>query len=597
MTKLKFLFLVFIAFAPTLAFSAPASRFGASPEQVRAAEARYASLENEFAGIARENNINEASLRAIARELGLRNPNVSADRFLIAIRAKAQEARALVAQISTLRERVSQLESAQLRDPAKLALDRAEAAFNQGRLEDAENELASLEVLRRSDIQSARDAWNAIIRRQSDIAALRGDLEKMDEILRAARRQREEWLARDAHKLWEDEIARAVHWYDNGDKLGVNSSLLRAIEILREDILPITSKTSSPIDWGATQNYLGNALWTLGRRENTNDNLRAAVIAYEEALTTRTRALVPLDWATTQNNLGNALSDLGDRENSPEKLIAAMNAYQSALLERTRVTAPLDWAMTQNNLGATLRSIGERENSIEKLQAAVAAYRAALQEWTRERIPNRWAGTQNNLGNVLKTLGERENSHELLKQSIDAYNQALLERTRESVPLQWAATQANMALAFHALAELENSSQRLRQSIEASNLSLLERTRERVPLDWAASQNGLGISLSLLGERESSLEILTSAKSAFDSALLEYTRDRVPLFWAYGINGRANTNRRIATLTRDCQLANSALADMQIARDILVSSGHAAFLEKSRIQIELAQSLIAQICN
>lgn len=579
------------------ASAAPTSRFGASPEQVRAAEARYASLESQFGSIARENSINEASLRAIARELGLRNPDVSSDRFLAAIRAKAQEARALLAQISSLRQRVTELETANLRDPAKLALDRAEAAFNEGRLEAAETELAGLEVLRRSEVAGARDAWSAIIRRQADIAALRGDLEKMDDILRGARRQREEWLANDAHKIWEDEIARAVHWYDSGDKLGINANLVRAIDIFREDILPLAPRERLPLDWGATQNYLGNALWTLGRRENTTANLQAAVSAYQSALLERTRERAPLAWATTQNNLGNAISDLGERESSSEKLQLAVQAYEAALLERTRERAPIDWAMTQNNLGATLRSLGERENSPEKLNASVEAYRLALLEWTQARVPNRWAGTQNNLGNVLSSIGQRENSLPKLQQAIEAFDQALLERTRERVPLQWALTQHNRAIVYYEIARRENTSARLQQSIEAFQLALLERTRERIPLDWASSLNGLGVSLSLKGEREKSKEILESAINTFDEALLENRREIVPIGWALSINGRAFAKLRLAKLTNDCELANSSMRELLQARELYTGFSLNSLLETSRLQLVEGEAIIANVCR
>jgi tetratricopeptide (TPR) repeat protein len=86
-------------------------------------------------------------------------------------------------------------------------------------------------------------------------------------------------------------------------------------------------------------------------------------------------------------NWGNALASLGERENSTTRLEQAVAAYQAALEEWTRERVPLQWAMTQNNLGTTLASLGKRESGTTRLEQAVAAYQAALEERTRERVP------------------------------------------------------------------------------------------------------------------------------------------------------------------------------------------------------------------
>ncbi|MDR0997033.1 MAG: hypothetical protein LBL69_05155, partial [Zoogloeaceae bacterium] len=56
-----------------------------------------------------------------------------------------------------------------------------------------------------------------------------------------------------------------------------------------------------------------------------------AVVAFREALKDRSRERVPLDWAATQNNLGGALFYLSAWEKSTEKLKEAITALQSAL--------------------------------------------------------------------------------------------------------------------------------------------------------------------------------------------------------------------------------------------------------------------------
>ena len=118
----------------------------------------------------------------------------------------------------------------------------------------------------------------------------------------------------------------------------------------------------------------------------------------------RTREQVPLQWAATQNNLGNALATLGAREDGTERLEQAVTAYNAALEVRTREQVPLQWAATQNNLGGALQNLGEREDGTERLEQAVTAYNAALEVRTRERVPLDWANTQDNLGDALVFL-------------------------------------------------------------------------------------------------------------------------------------------------------------------------------------------------
>src|SRR5208282_1557060 len=82
------------------------------------------------------------------------------------------------------------------------------------------------------------------------------------------------------------------------------------------------------------------------RPQSHTARLEAAVAAYQEALKERTRERVPLDWAATQNNLGNALYELGLREADTAKLEAAVAAYQEAL----KVWRGPDASMAQDNL-------------------------------------------------------------------------------------------------------------------------------------------------------------------------------------------------------------------------------------------------------
>jgi hypothetical protein len=350
-----------------------------------------------------------------------------------------------------------------------------------------------------------------------------------------------------------------------------------------------------PLDWARTQNNLGNALQTLGGRESGTARLVESVAAYRAALEERARDRAPLDWASTQNNLGNALAILGERESGTARLEQAVAAYRAALEERTRDRGPLDWATTQNNLGAALRTLGVRESGTTRLVQAVAAYRAALEEWTRDRVPLDWAITQNNLGNALQTLGRRESGTVRLEQAVAAYHAALEERTRNRVPLDWAMTQNNLGNALQTLGERESGTARLEQAVAACRAALEERTRDRVPLNWATTQNNLGTALATLGERESGTTRLEEAVAAYSAALEERTRDRVPLDWAMSFGNQGEALMLLADRRGDAAMAETALRQIETARDVTRDSGHAANAAYYESQLTNARAVLARL--
>jgi tetratricopeptide (TPR) repeat protein len=235
--------------------------------------------------------------------------------------------------------------------------------------------------------------------------------------------------------------------FQQGGEFGDNGALLSAIERYKR-LINLAPRERVPLDWARTQDGLGIALTTFGRRESGSAELEEAVATFREALKERTRERVPLDWAMTQTHLGFALFRLGERESGTAKFEEAVAVFREALKEQTRERAPLEWATTQHNLGNALFRLGERETGTVKLEEAVVAHREALKEWIRELAPLQWALTQNDLGVALLSLGWRESGTAKFEEAVAAYREALKEQTRERVPLDWAQTQTNQAMRF-----------------------------------------------------------------------------------------------------------------------------------------------------
>jgi tetratricopeptide (TPR) repeat protein len=98
------------------------------------------------------------------------------------------------------------------------------------------------------------------------------------------------------------------------------------------------------VDFGAKRiEYLdseADALYRQGDEFGDNGALRSAIERYERLLDLRRRERVPLDWAASQNSLGTALWVLGTRDHGTARLEDAVAAFREALKERTRERVP-----------------------------------------------------------------------------------------------------------------------------------------------------------------------------------------------------------------------------------------------------------------
>ncbi|WP_439547494.1 hypothetical protein [Sandarakinorhabdus sp.] len=218
-------------------------------------------------------------------------------------------------------------------------------------------------------------------------------------------------------------------------------------------LLERIDKAAQPKHWAGGKNNLGNALSTLGERQDDPAALTAAIAAFRDALTVYTRDALPLDWAMTQNNLGNALRTLGERQADPAALTAALNAFRDALTVYTRDALPFDWAMTQNNLGTALQTLGERQDDPAALTAAIAAYRDALAVYTRDALPLQWALTHENCASALK---------------------ALARLTRDAVPAREAVADLEAALTIFAHPGLAHNRAKAERGLDRARALLAE---------------------------------------------------------------------------------------------------------------------------
>ena len=180
---------------------------------------------------------------------------------------------------------------------------------------------------------------------------------------------------------------------------------------------------------------LGNKAWDIGTVElEKAEFMKIAIEAYDKALEVRTRDRYPMDYGMTQNNLGNAYQTLAEVEGKAENSKRAIGAYEEALKVRTRDKFPIQYGTMQNNLGGAYTRLAEVEAKTENSKRAIEAYDKALEVRTRDKFPMDYAMTQNNLGTAYRTLAEVEAKTENSKRAIEAYEEALKIYTESEYP-------------------------------------------------------------------------------------------------------------------------------------------------------------------
>lgn len=529
--------LMFVAPAPVLAQSAVELRefganFGLTPPQVRRLFALYDARAMQLGGLADARRVDRRTFRAAALRMGARNPNLTTDEFLRLAESVAQQAASARDKINDLGRRIAKLDPGELRTRSLAVLDQGRAAFDAGKLGEAEQAFGELDYLRQSDLSLTREAWKEAVLAQMRIAPLVGENERASQLADRAARQSLDWGRYDALTF---ALADGDQWAERGEAQGDNAALLRAIGIYLEKALTYAPRDDVPLEWAVTQNNLGIALRILGARESGTARLEEAVVAFRFALEAYSHAHRSEAWAQSQANLGTALSRLGERENGTAHLEEATAAYRAALKELRRDRVPLQWATLQNNLGATLLKQGERETRSERLEEAVIAFRLALEVRTQANGLLEWAATQNNLSSALALLAQRDGGTAHLEEAVVALRTVLKGGTRARVPLVWAATQLVLGGVLTDLGLREDDATKTQEAVVAFRAASEELKRDRVPMEWARAQVGLCHGLSALGIRMGPVH-LEQAVVACKLALEERTRDRVPLQWAISQN-------------------------------------------------------------
>lgn len=535
--------LLLLVAAPVSSQTRPAGTAGLTPAEARLSQANYAALEGRY-------RLRGATLRAIARAVGRRNPRISDARLLEVVTVLAVEAADLRGRVTELEARVARLDDPATRDPALAALRRANLAIDEGRLEDAEAAFRIVRELRWGESEMARAAWREAVEAEAGAARLQREDDRAEAILLAASDQSEAARVRSLLEAWSFDMAAADGRYEQSLNFGDAAALARAIDILRNRALPRVPQAAFPREWSETQNKLGSALNLQGGRLGGAEGATAltqAVSAYQGALSVRTLERFPVDWANINGNLGNVHLERARYVPSAEGAALLEEAeahFRAALTVLTQTSTPLDWARTQNNLGNTLRERGRRTSGpagLALLSEAEGRYASTLSVYTPQAAPGSWTSTNDNLGTVRVMLGERTGGEAgvvRFRDAITAYRLALSGLSETDTPASWGTTQSNLGAALVTFGRRlgpDEGAGLQREAADAFRAALRVRSASDMPADWAMTQANLAITLAGIAEhseREEALVLFADAKIAFEAALTVFTPAEMPVDWA-----------------------------------------------------------------
>jgi len=207
----------------------PDAYAGLTPAQARELRATIARL-------TRERDVREATLVAMAARLRVDFGATSFAQMIELVEIRAQEAATLRAELATLRDRFAAIPVRADRDVAQDLLQRARAAFDAGRLGEADQLLAELTPLRGEALRVRLEDWQEVVAARARVMVVDGRVAESVAYRRDASRALDELTRQTqfAIMLQAAEDARL-----GGERLAGVTLLQLAVDVFVNDVLPL----------------------------------------------------------------------------------------------------------------------------------------------------------------------------------------------------------------------------------------------------------------------------------------------------------------------------------------------------------------------
>lgn len=474
--------------APTVAVAQAQDGRVLGPAQVRGlrlelarAEATITNLRGAEGAARRSAVASRADLMLVAQMLGMA-ANSNGDEIREALLGWAEADERNRAEIARMTDLVGRLEVGEVRNTAEYELQLAGAAFELGRLDDAQAALSRLEHLRLSSLVEARSLWVDGVLARSNLARQQQDFEQARQPLALARRQGQAQWALTEWRFIVQEASIDVAEYDVSRSVDL---LVRAVDQLRNEAVPLLEEIPDEEAPAMTYALLGAALSELGVVRDSPQLHEEAVLTFETLLTketTRGSNFVPglrRAFAESLSRLGAARSDAEPQQRAlqileSEVLVSEEGSAQASLLVQrghTRInlgktlrdtsiiggafadfanaqvffpqeTMPVDWARVEANRGFAFLQLGILEEERRLFEEAEAALTAAASIFeAHDRTADR-ANALMMQGMVRLMLAQNQPSLTAFQSAVATFDEANTLLDRRSAPLKWAMVQS-----------------------------------------------------------------------------------------------------------------------------------------------------------
>ncbi len=435
-----------------IAFSMPAAAqlVALQDRPLSAAErTRMTVLEAQFSRISAQRNTSFAALRTIARALGGKLTALAPEQVLKIVDDRAQELVKARGRIQEMQGQLDQLDSMKLAKAVGPLLDSAKVAIDEGRLSDADGQLAQAaarfgEV--RGNLQSQVDSIGA---QEADVLAQQGGVRNsLSDFAGAATLYAK---AADLSEKTRPEIAwgfrseQATALYYAGLE-GKADGVADAIAVLRHKALPLAPRDTRPVDFSATQFKIGSYLLSLASKSADEARAREAVDALRLSVATITPATSAQDRVNRRSRLGSALGYLGIFANDAKAVEEAVAVMARTEAEDHPDTADFysDYANVLGALSGQQGQTGDRDAAIATGLRMIAMFDKALARTDRDARPGFYAQTQFNLAAVYLLLVEPRYDQALIDKGIAVTKAGLTTTDRVRIPLYWHLLQFNL---------------------------------------------------------------------------------------------------------------------------------------------------------
>lgn len=535
--------LISAAIAVALASPAAAQLPALQDRPLSAAErTRMTLLEAQFSRISTQRNTSFAALRTIARALGSKLTALAPDEVLKSIDDRAQELVKARGRIQEMEGQLDQLDSMRLAKAVSPLLAAAKVAIDEGRLDDADAQLADAAArfgAARTNLQGQVDAIGAseadVLAQQAGVRSSLSDFVGAATLYAKAAELSE---VKRPQTAWDFRMQQVGALEKRETAAGRSDALAEALVVLNTKALPLAPRAERPEDWAATQFKIGAITLLVAVYAQDGVGYERALAAFRLAADGTTPATPPDTRTSRKARVAEALSLVGLRHESQAEVDEAMKIIASIPADEPG----RDWyfyhvvGQVYDNAAALRQKQGRKAEATAAMISAIEAQLKAGELIDRTTELRAYVRLQSNIANQYVSLAEYKKDPEDARRAAVVTTAALALVKKDEMALAWAHLKATYGAAIVRILEMkrDETGAALADALSALDAAATVLTRTAYPAFFAEIQFDKGRAYAASIRDRYSPEQATAAISALNTAIAFFNRKDRPTVWAEG---------------------------------------------------------------